>query len=539
MDGRDLCAFLAISCISGLCFGSRTDGDGNCAIFHNDVRHFLLSFKDTQAPNDLKLHPDIPLRSSENPKPSKKKKRGSRGGVLQRLKRRGSRFPLPTITLTNCRALNQQKQDELRTLVQYDQEFRRCNLMCLTETWLDETKTIDIPGFTALRNDRDNEAARKKGHGGGVCMLVNDRWATNFTVRDQCCTHDYEALSVSFRPFYLPREFGQLTVILVYVPGRSANGLKAAGEWIADAYHSAIARSSDQPIFILGDFNKLELNDHLPGQFQYIDVKTRLNTTLDKCYGNIENAFASRSRPAIGKSDHNVIHLLPKYRQKVKTEKPKKLERQIWDNETIEELQTCFETTDWDIFLSNDNPDEMVESVTSYMNFCVQSTVKTKTVKSYANDKPWINKDLKQCLHEKKLAHLKGDEITKRDKQKEFERLKWQEKKKYKDKTEQKFTKGNMKEAWQGLNTMMGKSSKQAGPNLPDTPDPVNDLNRFYARFDIRDMRSECDTFCDSLDTPENIEITENEVRKVFRNVKANKAPGPDQVQGKVIKKLF
>ena len=239
-----MCAFLALLCISGLCFGTFTGTDVNTTIFQNDVRHFLLLFKDTQPSNDLNLHPDIPLRTSHNTNPTKKrKKRGSRGGVLERLKRRGSRFPLPTITLTNCRALNTAKQEELRTLVEHDYEFRRCNLMCLTETWLDETKSIDIPGFTAIRNDRDNQAARKKGHGGGVCMLVSDRWATNFTVRDRCCTHDYEALSVSFRPFYLPREFSQATVILAYFPGQSAEGLGSAGEWITEAYHKAIAKA--------------------------------------------------------------------------------------------------------------------------------------------------------------------------------------------------------------------------------------------------------------------------------------------------------
>ena len=123
----------------------------------------------------------------------------------------------------------------------------------------------------------------------------------------------------------------------------------------------------------------------------------------------------------------------------------------------------------------------------------------------------------------------------KREKSKEFERLKVIEKKKYKDKVQEKYEKGNVKEAWDGLNKMMGRSSKQSHQRLPDTPDPVNDLNRFYARFDVRDFSVECNEICQSIE-PEFLEITESEVLKVFRKQKPNKAPGPDGVKGKVIK---
>jgi hypothetical protein len=53
----------------------------------------------------------------------------------------------------------------------------------------------------------------------GLCMAVNDRWATNFKVRERHCSRYYEIMTVSFHPHYLPPEFQQLTVILVYVPG--------------------------------------------------------------------------------------------------------------------------------------------------------------------------------------------------------------------------------------------------------------------------------------------------------------------------------
>ena len=108
--------------------------------------------------------------------------------------------------------------DELTALVRFEGDFRRSNLMCFTETWLTEDNdNILVPGFT-IRTDRDSDKAQKS-MGGGLCMFVSDSWATQYCVRERVCTRDFELLTVSFRPFYLPREFGQVTVILVYVPG--------------------------------------------------------------------------------------------------------------------------------------------------------------------------------------------------------------------------------------------------------------------------------------------------------------------------------
>ncbi|KAK7461597.1 hypothetical protein BaRGS_00038641, partial [Batillaria attramentaria] len=68
--------------------------------------------------------------------------------------------------------------------------------------------------------------ATGKQHGGGVCLYVNPRWCNTVTVRDTLCTPDIELLTVSLRPFYIPREFPQLFFTLVYVHPR-ANAARA------------------------------------------------------------------------------------------------------------------------------------------------------------------------------------------------------------------------------------------------------------------------------------------------------------------------
>ena len=77
-------------------------------------------------------------------------------------------------------------------------------------------------------------------------MFINTSWATNFTVRETDCSTHYEIMTVSFRTHYLPREFRQITIFLVYVPGPD---YARAAECIADSYNKAQCHSVDDPVF--------------------------------------------------------------------------------------------------------------------------------------------------------------------------------------------------------------------------------------------------------------------------------------------------
>ena len=79
---------------------------------------------------------------------------------------------------------------------------------------------------------------------------------------------------------------------------------------------------------------------------------------------------------------------------------------QLWTHDSIEELRGRFEATNWDVFTDND-PGELVDTVTSYVKFCEETVIKTKSMHVYPNNKPWVTKDLKVHLNQKKPAFLK------------------------------------------------------------------------------------------------------------------------------------
>ena len=273
----------------------------------------------------------------------RKTRRGCRSGVKERARRRRYKPCLPTIVLGNAQSLRN-KPDELEARVRYLHEYREAGLLCFSETWFSERDPDPaLPGFTLARLDRSRLATGKK-KGGGVCVFVNERWCRDVTVVEEHCSADIEMLTVALRPFYLPREFRKVFVTVVYVPPR------ADAKRAADVVWAGVQRQETQcpesVRLVVGDFNHCRLNKVLPQYRQYVDCKTCGEATLDLCYGNIPAAYRSRPMPSLGRSVHNLVHLLPLYRQRLKTSKPTIRRVRRWTREETEALNGCFHCTD-------------------------------------------------------------------------------------------------------------------------------------------------------------------------------------------------
>ena len=135
--------------------------------------------------------------SSQHSQRQGRRRRGKRGGVLARLRRRNTKVPLPSIMLANVRSLRY-KMDELIGLMDARQDFRDCSAYFITETWLDSSvpdSAVKPPGFALFRSDRICENVNKQG-GGGVCFLVNEAWCTDSKILSQTCTPELETLTI-------------------------------------------------------------------------------------------------------------------------------------------------------------------------------------------------------------------------------------------------------------------------------------------------------------------------------------------------------
>lgn len=233
--------------------------------------------------------------------------------------------------------------EELRLNTKVCNDYRESCLMIYTETWLQgdfPDPLVQVQGFSNVRMDRNNNSGKLRG--GGICVYIKNSWCTSFTVKDTVCTPDLELLCLSLRPFYLPRDYGNIFICAVYAS-------KAASR-IADCVHQQLENKPDAPIFVLGDFNHCKMDYALPGFHQYVNNSTRKNKVLDKCYGNIKEAYAAKIKPPLASSDHNTIQLIPTFQSALKRGKPTVKTVSVWQKGNKEELSGCFLATDWDIF---------------------------------------------------------------------------------------------------------------------------------------------------------------------------------------------
>ncbi|XP_067658336.1 uncharacterized protein [Haliotis asinina] len=263
----------------------------------------------------------------------------------------------------------------------------------------------------------------------------------------------------------------------------------------------------------------------------------RANRTINLCYGNVKNAYKSMSKAPLGASDHNSIFLPPKYIQKLKTGKTTKKIIRTWTEDSLEQLKGCFECTNWAVFLENaENIDDLVDTVTSYINFCVDLVIPVKEIKTYPNNKPWVSKELKKLLNEKKTAFEENDKVRVKNVQKDINWKVYQCKNDFKNKVESQFKQNDLRQVWQAVKKMIGCNSTKQLICGDDDKTFASDLNSFYSRFDCHDFSEETNNILNQLPQQGNdIIISERDVT-CLRKINIRKSAGPDKVDSIVLK---
>ncbi len=90
-------------------------------------------------------------------------------------------------------------------------------------------------------------------------------------------------------------------------------------------------------------------------EFKSLYIFSSLRTPkLDHVYSNIKDAYRAAPLPHLGQSDHCSLLLLPKYTPlRRKTKLVTKIIK-TWPEESLSQLQDCFERTDWEVFEHQD-----------------------------------------------------------------------------------------------------------------------------------------------------------------------------------------
>ena len=110
---------------------------------------------------------------------------------------------------------------------------------------------------------------------------------------------------------------------------------------------------------------------------------------------------------------------------------------------------------------------DLVDTVTEYMNFCVDTILPKKCVNIYPNEKPWVTKEVKKLLKAKQYAFWTGDNISLKIAQAELKACVRKCKEDYKNKIQAQFKQNNTKQA---LHSVTSNQSNRRNAALRQTP---------------------------------------------------------------------
>lgn len=427
--------------------------------------------------------------------------------------------------------------DALRLYLSSRGPYKNIHMLVVCETWA----TADIPdevfevsGYTLLRLDRQAESGKQKG--GGIIVYINKQWCKDITIKRKVCTADIELVATSLRPFYLPREFSNLQLLAIYCP---PSGVKDKALDIIDSVWNSLESDKPQAArFIIGDANKVNINQRLSHLQQFVDKPTRGSSILDQFFCSVAHSYKCIILPELPNSDHAVVEMIPIYQRLLRRGEVKVIQHKKLSRGSIECLKETFETTDWDVLLNDEGScDEAADRVIGYIQFCQEMFVETKTKKVFPNDKPWCDRELKQLAAEKHDKHGKDGyrEISQRmaDALKTKKRL-------FVSKIEDRLESGDIRQVYSGIKTLLDMEQKN---HVKVDNDLGYKLNEFFARFDIQDFSKErrewYATLINKLSVEghqTNISTSEEEVASILKQINIRKCPGPDLIYGRTLR---
>ncbi len=167
---------------------------------------------------------------------------------------------------------------------------------------------------------------------------------------------------------------------------------------------------------------------------------------------------------------------------------------------------------------------------------------KRLTVHSGSNQKPWVNKSIRDAVNHRTAAYnaslLSGNMREYKALCYALRRAVRAAKLRYRERIESHFQLNDSRRMWQGLKTICSSGNNSSAVVRAD-PLLAEELNTFYGRFECNGGSTTLPISVSrsSRQSSEHVfTVSEDEVRREIRRVNVRKAAGPDGITGRVLR---
>ena len=438
-----------------------------------------------------------------------------------------------------------------------ESELSNFDIICLTETWLDErtsNDTISLNEYNLYRRDRAGD------NHGGICVYtkqnVHSRRRQDIELPNIEClwievsTHNKKIL---LGTFYRP-------------PNSTQDALTSIEDSISLAYDTNI-----QNILITGDFNldvlKSSSNKKVFDLCQHFSLYQLINepTLHTESSSSIIDLFFTSNINSIVLSgvgepilDQNIRYHCPvycvlnfdKFITPIYT-------RHVWlyDRGDYMSFSRDLDNTDWNS-LRNDDMDTYTNNITEHITKLANKHIPNKEIKVRKSDPSWLTTNIKRLMRKRKRLYNK---YKKSKTNTDFEAYKnarnkvtfeiRKSKKNQLDKLTEKLKSNTLdqKDWWRTLKYFITPEQPSTFPPLckddmvyTNENEKANILNQFFTEQTILDDSNATLPTVNHIPPHklESISIHPQEVEDVLKTLKTGKAAGPDSIDNRLLKEL-
>ncbi|XP_068506804.1 transmembrane protein 176 isoform X8 [Syngnathus scovelli] len=173
-------------------------------------------------------------------------------------------------------------------------------------------------------------------------------------------------------------------------------------------------------------------------------------------------------------------------------------------------------------------------TVSAYINKCTEDVSTTKNIITRGNQRPWMTEEVRQTLRARNSAFKSGDKETLRTARANLNRAIRVAKRDHSRKMQDSFhDANNTRSMWQGIRAITDYNSPSPPVGEVDA-DFLNGLNNFFGRFEALNGTPAVKTVPHQEE--EVLCLDSADVLKTLRRVNPRKAPGPDNIPGRVFR---